>query len=108
MDWKTKITSRKFLLALAAGLASIGGSIAGIATDNTALTTTGLVCTMISAAIYAAAEAYVDGKSVASMQTVNQIVTTKQVSATSYDNATVQAAFAPEAVEVKEGVNGTS
>ncbi|MEG0015732.1 MAG: hypothetical protein RSB04_11795 [Gordonibacter sp.] len=102
MNLKTKITSRKFLLALAAGLASIGGSIAGIATDNTALTTTGLVCTMISAAIYAAAEAYVDGQSARSQQTINQIVTTKQVSATTSDKATVQAAFAPEVSDVKE------
>lgn len=100
MDMKTKLTSRKFWLAIAAALASIGGSVAGIATDNTALTTTGLVCTIVSAAIYAAAEAYVDGKSVASEQTVNQIMTTKQVTATSTDKATVQAALAP--TETKE------
>lgn len=87
-----KLTSRKFWMALAAFLASVGGSIAGIATDNTALTTTGLVCTMLSAAIYAAAEAYVDGKSAASEQTY----TTKQITATSTDRETVQAALAPE------------
>ena len=52
-----KLKSRKFWVAVAAALASIGGSIAGIATDNTALVTTGLVCTKLSAAIYAAAEA---------------------------------------------------
>lgn len=94
-DLKNKLTSRKFWMALAAFLASVGGSIAGIATDNTALTTTGLVCTMLSAAIYAAAEAYVDGKSAASEQTY----TTKQITATSTDRETVQAALAPE----KEG-----
>lgn len=76
---KTKLTSRKFWMAVAAFLASVGGSVAGVATDNTALTTTGLVCTMLSAAIYAAAEAYVDGKSAAST-----------------DRETVQAALAPE------------
>lgn len=86
-----KLTSRKFLLALAAALASIGTSIAGFATDNVAVATTGMVCTMLSAAIYAACEAYVDGKSVASSVTY----TTKQVTATSTDKATVQAALAP-------------
>ena len=96
MDMKTKLTSRKFWLAIAAALASIGGSVAGIATDNAALTTTGMVCTMLAAAIYAAAEAYVDGKSVAS----NVTYTTKQVTATSTDKATVQAALAP--AETKE------
>ena len=57
--------------------------------------TTGLVCTMLSAAIYAAAEAYVDGKSAAS----NMTYTTKQVTATSTDKETVQAALAPAASE---------
>ena len=94
-DLKTKLTSRKFWIAVAAALASIGGSVAGIATDNTALTATGMVCTMLSAAIYAAAEAYVDGKSAASAQTINQVVTTKQVTATTNDKATVVAALAP-------------
>ena len=64
-----KLKSRKFWMAAAAGLASIGTSIAGFATDNEAVATTGLVCTMLSAAIYAAAEAYVDGKSAASNMT---------------------------------------
>lgn len=62
----SKLTSRKFWLATAAGLASIGGSIAGLATQNDVITAVGIGCTVASAAIYAAAEAYVDGKSVAS------------------------------------------
>lgn len=99
-DLKTKLTSRKFWIATAAGLASIGGSVAGLATDNTEFATMGLVCTMLSAAIYAAAEAYVDGKSAASAQTINQVVTTKQVTATTSDKATVQAALAPTEKEV--------
>lgn len=57
-------SSRKFLLSLAAFLASIGGSIAGIVTDNGTLAIVGAVCTVLSAAIYAAVEAYVDGKAV--------------------------------------------
>ena len=91
-----KLKSRKFWMAAAAGLASIGTSIAGFATDNEAVATTGLVCTMLSAAIYAAAEAYVDGKSAAS----NMTYTTKQVTATSTDKETVQAALAPAAQDV--------
>lgn len=55
-----KLTSRKFWLAVAATLASIGTGIAGYATDNETLQTVGAVCTVASAAIYAAAEAYVD------------------------------------------------
>lgn len=91
MNWQAKLTSRKFWLAAAAFLASLGTGITGIATDNTALTTAGLVCTMLSAAIYAACESYVDGKSAASTVTY----TTKQVTATSTDKETVQAALAP-------------
>lgn len=102
MDIKVKLTSRKFWMATAAALASIGTSIAGLATDNTAVATTGLVCTIASAAIYQAAEAYVDGKGAASEQTINQIVTTKQVTATTSDKATVQAAFAPSDAKVVE------
>lgn len=102
MDWKTKLTSRKFWMATAAGLASIGTSIAGLATDNTAVATTGLVCTITSAAIYQAAEAYVDGKGAASEQTINQVVTTKQVTATTSDKATVQAALAPAEIKAAE------
>ena len=57
---KRKLTSRKFWLAVAAFLGSIGGSIAGIATGNDTITSVGMVCAMLSAAIYAAMEAIVD------------------------------------------------
>lgn len=57
-------TSRKFLLSAAAFLGSVAASIAGIATDNKTITTVGIVCGVLSAAIYAACEAYVDGKAV--------------------------------------------
>lgn len=60
IDIKTKLTSRKFWLCVAAFLASIGTSIAGIQSGNATITTIGTVCTIISAAIYAAAEAAVD------------------------------------------------
>lgn len=61
-----KLTSRKFWIAVAAFLASIGGSITGFVVDQPVLAGIGLACTALSAAIYAAAEAYVDGKAVAS------------------------------------------
>lgn len=55
-----KLTSRKFWLAVAAGLASIGTSIKGYQTGNNTITAIGIVCTVAAAAIYSAAEAYVD------------------------------------------------
>lgn len=55
-----KLTSRKFWIAVAAFLASVGASVAGIQTENTTIATVGIVCSVASAAIYAAAEAYVD------------------------------------------------
>lgn len=56
-----KLTSRKFWLCVAAFLGSIATSITGIATKNDTVTTLGMICGILSAAIYAAAEAYVDG-----------------------------------------------
>ena len=82
---KGKLTSRKFWLAVAAGLASIGGSVAGLATQNEALATAGIICTVASAAIYAGCEAYVDGK--AAPQTVVTANTETKVSATASGDA---------------------
>lgn len=59
-----KLKSRKFWICVAAFLASIGTSIAGIHSNNEVITSIGTVCTIFSAAIYAFAEAYVDGKAV--------------------------------------------
>lgn len=55
-----RLTSRKFWLSIAAFLGSIAASIAGIVTEEKWITITGVVCGMLSAAIYAAVEAYVD------------------------------------------------
>ncbi len=57
---KEKLTSRKFLLGLAAFLASLGAGITGIVTDNQVLAVVGAVCCVVSAAIYEALEATVD------------------------------------------------
>ena len=55
-----KFGSRKFWMAVAAFLASIGGTCAGFATGNEIVMVAGIICTALSTAIYAAAEAYVD------------------------------------------------
>jgi drug/metabolite transporter (DMT)-like permease len=59
-----KLTSRKFIISLAAFLGSIAVSISGIATSDHTITTIGVVCGILSAAFYSAAEAYVDAKAV--------------------------------------------
>ena len=64
MDWKQKLMSRKFWVCVAAMLASIATSIAGISTSNQTVIVIGTVCGVLSAAIYAFCEAWVDGKAV--------------------------------------------
>ena len=59
-----KLTSRKFWICVAAFLGSVATSISGIQMGNGTLTMVGTVCGVFSAAIYAAAEAYVDAKAV--------------------------------------------
>lgn len=59
-----KLTSRKFWVCVAAFLASIATSIAGITTDNQTVIIIGTVCGVLSAAIYAFCEAWVDSKAV--------------------------------------------
>ena len=60
----SKLTSRKFWICVAAFLASIATSIAGISTSNQTVIVVGTVCGILSAAIYAFCEAWVDGKAV--------------------------------------------
>lgn len=59
-----KLKSRKFWICVAAFLASIATSISGIATQNQTIIIIGTVCGILSAAIYAFCEAWVDGKAV--------------------------------------------
>lgn len=77
-----KLRSRKFWLCVAAALASLGTSIAGITTDNQVVTNVGIVCMVISTAIYAFCEAWVDASSAAasttSKVTTNTTVTQKE------------------------------
>ena len=64
MDIKNKLTSRKFWICVAAFLASIATSIAGLASANTTVVAIGTTAGILSAAIYAFCEAWVDGKAV--------------------------------------------
>lgn len=73
-----KFMSRKFWVAIAAFLGSIGGTCTGVATGNEAMATVGMVCTALSAAIYMAAEAYVDAANVASNTTSVAVTTTSK------------------------------
>ena len=63
-DLINKITSRKFWICVAAFLGSVAASISGIATGNQTIATIGVIAGVLSAAIYAAAEAYIDAKAV--------------------------------------------
>ncbi len=59
-----KLTSRKFWICVAAFLASIAVSISGIHSNNETVVAIGTVCGIISAAIYAACESWIDAKAV--------------------------------------------
>jgi len=59
-----KLTSRKFWICVAAFLASIATSISGLATSNQTIAIVGITAGILSAAIYAFCEAWVDGKAV--------------------------------------------
>jgi len=61
---ENKWISRKFLVCIAAFLGSIATSISGIVTSNQTVIIIGTVCGILSAAIYAFCEAWVDGKAV--------------------------------------------
>ena len=70
-DLIQKLTSRKFLLSLAAFLASFFTGVTGVLPPEFCA-----IGMALSAGIYAACEAYVDGQSVKSTQTVIQASST--------------------------------
>lgn len=80
----SKLTSRKFWLAIAAFLVAVGTGISGIVTGNEAVAIAGGVIAVIGTGIYQACEAYVDG------QAASANTTSKQITATSTDKVTVQ------------------
>lgn len=55
-----KLLSRKFILSFASFIGSIGTSIAGLKCDNETVVIIGIICSMLSTAIYTASEAYID------------------------------------------------
>lgn len=59
-----KLTSRKFWICVAAFLASVATSIGGLHSGNETITIIGTVCGIVSAAIYAFCEAWVDASAV--------------------------------------------
>lgn len=59
-----KYLSRKFLICLAAFLGSLGTSIAAFAANYPVVAIGGMICSTLSAAIYAACEAAVDAAAV--------------------------------------------
>lgn len=59
---RNKWTSRKFWMAVATFLGSIGTSIAGLATTNKYVATAGIICAVASTAIYQVCESLVDMK----------------------------------------------
>lgn len=75
-DLAAKLTSRKFWVAIAAALASIGTSIGGIATGNANVAEFGVICLIVSQAIYSFCEAYVDGASIKAQTKTTTITAT--------------------------------
>lgn len=61
---KKNFTSRKFLICVAAALASLGTGISGLVQGNEKLALTGGILLVISSSIYAFCEAWVDSKAV--------------------------------------------
>lgn len=61
---KSKWSSRKFLLSVAAFLGSIGTSLAALQTDNQKVAIVSIVCAVLSSAIYAGCEAYIDANKI--------------------------------------------
>lgn len=93
-DVLSKFTSRKFWVCVAAFLASLGTGISGIATGNQNLAIAGSICCVLSGAIYAACEAYVDGASVKS--TVNTVTVTASSSDKNIVASAVKSALVPD------------
>lgn len=57
---RNKWVSRKFLLSAASFFGSVGTSIAALNSGNSTVAAVGIVCSVLSAAIFSACEAYVD------------------------------------------------
>lgn len=91
-----KLMSRKFWVAVAAALGSIGTGITGLVIGDLDLTKLGASLLVLSGGIYAFCEAYVDGKSLSAN------TTTTSLSANTNDKAIVAKALNGEINEPKE------
>ena len=99
----SKLASRKLWLTIAAFLGSVAASVTGLATSSDVIAGIGIVCGILSTAIYVASEAAID----AAAAGANQTIQTQAVTATSTDKATVASVIVPakqDVAEVKEGV----
>ena len=94
---KEKLQSRKFWICAAAFLASISTGIAGVASSSEIIASIGVVCGIVSAAIYAACEAAIDTARINAdiVYTSVNTVSTQNVEAKSDDVMTVAAVLAP-------------
>lgn len=84
-----KFASRKFLISIAAFLGSVAASIAGLAVAEPVIAGIGIACGVLSAGIYAACEAYVDGQSASANGT------SKVITATTDSASVVKTALQP-------------
>lgn len=91
-----KLMSRKFWVAVAAALGSIGTGITGLVIGDLDLTKLGASLLVLSGGIYAFCEAYVDGKSLSAN------TTTTSLSANTNDKAIVAKALNGETNDPKE------
>lgn len=94
--WAQKLSSRKFWVAVAAALASIGTSIGGLVTANPSVAEFGVICLIVSQAIYSFCEAYVDAASAKSE------TKTTTISAATTSAATVAALTGTDSTSTKK------
>lgn len=86
-DWKTKLTSRKWWMAVVTAAAALVAAVSGYAAEDAVVQAVGVVCAVACATVYQLVEGRVD---VARIE-ADQTVTTKTVTASASDKATVQA-----------------
>lgn len=107
-----KLTSRKFLICLAAFLAAMATGIANAAVGNEIIASVGIACGILATAIYAACEASVDRARLYSDTTETQVITSETnttsqnhtVEAKSDDILTVASVLAPAPIEEQQPV----
>lgn len=95
INWKQKLSSRVFWVCLAAFLASVGSSIAGLGTGNEVLAGVGMTCTILAAGIYSAAEKATDIARIKASSDTKQTIMQQNVTASSDDMYTVASVLAP-------------